>query len=148
MLVFDDWKRAFWTCFRETGSINSATGLELETYGKMPPNQLSQKFKPVLRIHDMLVWIRIRRSMPVTNGSWSGLGSGFRFRNWPSRCQQKTDFLKSFSDYYFLKVHLHHFSKIKSHPTYTDPDLDPDPQHWYKPIRSRSRRKHHPLKLT
>jgi hypothetical protein len=28
--------------------------------------------------------------------------------------QQKTNFLKSFSSYYFLKVHLHHFSKTKS----------------------------------
>jgi hypothetical protein len=30
----------------------------------------------VLRIHDILVWIRIRRSMPLTNGSGSGFGSG------------------------------------------------------------------------
>jgi len=29
-------------------------------------------------------------------------------------CQQKTILKKSFSVYYFLKVHLHHFSKIKS----------------------------------
>jgi len=28
--------------------------------------------------------------------------------------QQKTYLKKSFSDYYFLKVYLHHFSKIKS----------------------------------
>jgi hypothetical protein len=50
--------------------------------------------KAVLRIHDILVWIRIRiwirGSMPLTNGSGS------------------------FSPYYFLKVHLHHFSKMKS----------------------------------
>ncbi len=50
--------------------------------------------KAVLRIHDILVWIRIpiwiRGSMPLTNGS--------------------------FSVYYFLKVYryLHNFSKIKS----------------------------------
>ncbi len=42
-------------------------------------------------------------SMPLTNGS----GSCY-FRHWPWRCQQ------NFSGYYFLKVHLHHFSKIKS----------------------------------
>ncbi len=36
------------------------------------------------------------------------------FLHWPSRCQQKTIFNKKFSAYYFLKVHLHHFSKIKS----------------------------------
>jgi len=28
--------------------------------------------------------------------------------------QQKTNLKKSFSAYYFLKVHLHNFSKIKS----------------------------------
>jgi hypothetical protein len=34
--------------------------------------------KPVLRIHDILGWIRIRGSMPLTNGSGSesGFGSG------------------------------------------------------------------------
>jgi hypothetical protein len=31
-----------------------------------------------------------------------------------SRCQQKTFFYFIFSAYFFLKVHLHHFSKIKS----------------------------------
>jgi hypothetical protein len=30
----------------------------------------------VLRIHDILVWIRIRGSMPLTAGSGSGCGSG------------------------------------------------------------------------
>ncbi len=42
-------------------------------------------------------------------------GSGsFYFRHWPSRCQQKTNFLTQFfSAYDFLKLHLHHFSKIK-----------------------------------
>jgi hypothetical protein len=28
----------------------------------------------MLRIHDILVWIRIRGSMPLTNGSGSGYG--------------------------------------------------------------------------
>jgi hypothetical protein len=36
--------------------------------------------RAVLRIHDILVWIRIQgwisRSMPLTNGSRSGYGSG------------------------------------------------------------------------
>ncbi len=66
----------------------------------------------MLRIHDILGWIRIRGSMPLTNGSGSGF---FYFRHWPSRCQQKTNFFNTiFSAYYFLKVHLHHISKIKS----------------------------------
>ncbi len=49
----------------------------------------------VLRIHDSLGWIRIRLwirgSMPLTSGS----GSCY-FRHWPSRCQQKTNFLTQF----------------------------------------------------
>ncbi len=43
--------------------------------------------KPVLRIHDILVWIRIRGSMPLTNGSGS---RSFYFHHWPSRYQQKS----------------------------------------------------------
>ncbi len=49
--------------------------------------------------------------MPLTNGSGSG---SCYFHHWPSRCQQKLIFNTNFSAYYFLKVHLHHFSKIKS----------------------------------
>ncbi len=45
--------------------------------------------EPVFRIHDILGWIRIRGSMPLTNGS--GSRSCF-FRHGPSRCQQKTNF--------------------------------------------------------
>ncbi len=43
-----------------------------------------QEKKSVFRIHDILVRIRIRGSMPLTNGS----GSCY-FRHWPSRRQQK-----------------------------------------------------------
>ncbi len=58
----------------------------------------------VFRIHDILVWIRIRGSMPLTNGFGFGCGSeSFYFHHWPSRCQQKTIF--------FFKV---------------DPDSDPE----------------------
>jgi hypothetical protein len=56
-------------------------------------------------------WIRIRGSMPLTNRSGSG---SCYFCHWPSRCQQKLIFNTIFSAYYFLKVHLHHFSMIKS----------------------------------
>jgi hypothetical protein len=51
----------------------------------------------VLRIHDILVWIRIRirGSMPLTNGSGSGFRS-FYFHHSPSRCQQKTNLKKKF----------------------------------------------------
>ncbi len=61
-------------------------------------------WKSVLRSHDISVWIRIRGSMPLTNGSRS-----FYFHHWPSRCQQKTKLKKSFSAYYFLKLFLHNF---------------------------------------
>jgi hypothetical protein len=63
----------------------------------------------MLQIHDILVWIRIRGSMPLTTGS----GSCY-FRHWPSRCQKNLIFKTIFSTCYFLKVHLHYFSKIKS----------------------------------
>jgi hypothetical protein len=37
------------------------------------------------------------------------------FRHWPSRCQQKNKFFHTiYSAFYFLKLHLHHFSNIKS----------------------------------
>ncbi len=66
----------------------------------------------MLRIHDILGWIRIRGSMPRINGSGSG---SCYFRHWPSRCQQKTNFFNTiFSAHYFFTVHLHHISKIKS----------------------------------
>jgi hypothetical protein len=43
-----------------------------------------------------------------------GPGSGsWYFRRWPPRCQQKNFFNTIFSAYYFLKLHLHHFWKIK-----------------------------------
>jgi hypothetical protein len=49
--------------------------------------------KAVVQIHDILVWIRIRGPMPLTNGSGFDPGSGFcYFRHWPSRSQQKTIF--------------------------------------------------------
>ncbi len=60
-----------------------------------------------------VVWIRIRGSMPLTNGS----GSGFD----PDPVifvidlqDKKLIFTKRFCAYNYLKVHLHHFSKIKS----------------------------------
>jgi hypothetical protein len=78
----------------------------------------------VLRIHDILGWIRIRirGSMPLTNGSGSGFGSGYGswirillFSSLTFKIQQKTSFFHTiFSAYYFLKLHLHHFLKIKS----------------------------------
>jgi hypothetical protein len=74
--------------------------------------------KAVLGIHDILGWIRIRirGSMPLTNGS--GSGSWIRILLFSSlifKMPAKKNFFNTiFSAYYFLKVHFHHFSKIKS----------------------------------
>ncbi len=71
----------------------------------------------VLRIHDILGWIRIRirGSMPLTNGS--GFGSWIRIMLSSSqtfKMPAKNKFVDTiFSAYYFLKLHFHHFSKIK-----------------------------------
>ncbi len=73
-----------------------------------PENSLQKEKTSVFRIHDILLWIRIRGSMSLTKGS------GFwYFRHWPSRRQQKTNKKTKISAYYFSKVHLHLFSKIK-----------------------------------
>jgi hypothetical protein len=72
----------------------------------------------LLRIHDILgcFRIRIRGSMPLTNGS--GSGSWIRILLFSSLTfkipAQKKIFDTIFSAYYFLKVHLRHFSKINS----------------------------------
>ncbi len=51
----------------------------------------------MLRICDILVRIRIRGSMPLTNGSGSGFWSGScYFRHWPSRPQPKNNNKKFF----------------------------------------------------
>jgi hypothetical protein len=68
-------------------------------------------YLPVLRIHDILVQIRIRGSMPLTNGSGSWI---LQFSSLAFKMPKKNRFLFCFSAYFFLKVHLHHFSKIKS----------------------------------
>ncbi len=53
------------------------------------------------------MWIRIRGSMPLTNGSDPAIVVI------DLQDVNKKLILKSFSAYYFLEVHLHHFSKIK-----------------------------------
>jgi hypothetical protein len=82
------------------------------------PGELSQDQvrSPVLRIHGILVWIRIwiwiRGSMPLINGSGCGSGSCY-FP--PSRCQQKTNFfVKNFFCLLLFEGSFTSFSKIKS----------------------------------
>ncbi len=75
--------------------------------------KLSQTlFLAVLRIHDILVWIRIRGSMSLT----SGFGSRSCFFVIDLQDAKKL-LLKVFL--LNLKVHLHHISKIKSHEEVT-----------------------------
>ncbi len=71
----------------------------------------------LLRIHDILGWIRIwiRGSMPLTNGSGCGCWSGScHFRHWPSEGANKKTKKKKIFAYYFLKVLVHHFEDKKS----------------------------------
>ncbi len=87
----------------------------------LPKNWASLYCKAVLRIHDILGWIRIRirGSMPLTNGSGFGSGSGswiriLLFSSLTFKMPAKTQFFNTiFSAYDFLKLHLHHFPKIK-----------------------------------
>ncbi len=113
----------------------------------------------MFRIHDSLVWIqiRIRGSMPLTNGSGFGSGSCY-FRHWPSRRQQKTNLKKKFFclltfwryrtftscfkdkkskrshktvESRFLLIFLLHYRRIRIREAqkHVDP-VDPDPGHW------------------
>ncbi len=68
----------------------------------------------MLQIHYILGWIR--GSMPLTNGSGFGCGSGScYFRHWPSQdANKKLIFKKSFFAYYFLKVMYIIFKDKKS----------------------------------
>jgi hypothetical protein len=90
-------------------------GLTREKWkGAMLESTISFISLALLRIHDILVWIRIwiHRSLPLTNGSGFGSGSCY-FHHWPSRRQQKTNLNKSFYAYYWLNIHMHNFSKKK-----------------------------------
>ncbi len=54
-------------------------------------------YTAVLRIHAILVWIRIRGSKPLTNGSRSGSWIWILlFSSLTLRCQQKTNLIKNF----------------------------------------------------
>jgi hypothetical protein len=65
--------------------------------------------QPVLRIHEILVRIRIRRSIPLTNGS----GSCY-FRQWPFIFVSDFQDVKKNSKFlYFIKVHFTSLFKDK-----------------------------------
>jgi hypothetical protein len=73
----------------------------------------------VLWIRDILLWIRICGSEPLT-----GFGPWIRILFLPVAFKMPTKnklfFPLSFYSYYFLKVHLHPSSKIKSHKEFTE----------------------------
>jgi hypothetical protein len=99
----------------------------------------SQKceYRSVLRIHDILVWIwiRIRRSKPLTNGS--GSGSWIRtllFLSLTFKIPTKN--LKIKKKFFCLLLYegaSTSFFKEKKN-SHADP-TDPYPQHWYRPAR-------------
>jgi hypothetical protein len=70
----------------------------------------------VFRIHDILVWIRIRGSMSLTimDPDPNADPDPAIFVIDLQGANKKLFLKKSFSVYYLLKVHLYHFSKIKS----------------------------------
>ncbi len=69
--------------------------------------------KAVFRIHDILVWIRIRGSMPLTNGSGSGSG---RPKNMVIR---------------WIRIRIR-IRKAQKHGDPVDPNPDSDPEYWVK----------------
>ncbi len=58
--------------------------------------------KTVLRIHDILVWIRIRVSMPLTNGSGFGSGCGSFYFHYQKKSQNSEN--QGFSHYFCLMI--------------------------------------------
>ncbi len=83
--------------------------------GTHPPDVPDQR--AALQIHAILVRIRIHGSIPLTNGSRLEpvLDADPAISVNDLQDVNKIFFLLSFFAYYFLKVHLHHFSTIKSH---------------------------------
>ncbi len=86
--------------------------------GQVKIHPVHEGLEAVFRIHGILEWIRIRGSMPLTNGSGFGSGSWIRILLISSltfMMPTKNNLcLNLFSAYYCLKVHLPNFPKIKS----------------------------------
>jgi hypothetical protein len=74
--------------------------------GHVEPNQWSGSMT--------LVWIRIRGSMPLNMVNIDSDPDPAIFVIELQDANKKIFVKKSFSAYYFLKVHLHHYSKTKT----------------------------------
>jgi hypothetical protein len=110
----------FWCLLLVRGFFYSA----LSPYALFSKNSTDSPHAPlfpsVLRIHDILGWIRIRGSMPQLRLMDSDPGSGScYFRHWPSRCQQKTNFLTQFflliTFWSYIYIIFHRWKVTKSH---------------------------------
>ncbi len=106
--AINTWQIWSWVCpAREEGCSPASSVLSGE-------KNMSKVLKSVSGIRDILARIRIRWSIPLTNGSGSGFGSCY-FCQWSLRCQLKIIFLtKFFSLLRTFENTLTSFSKIKS----------------------------------
>ncbi len=88
-----------WCRSSASGPVLARTWWSRSSPSAQPPlhtteiKRRSPLFLSVLRIHDLLAWIRIRMrgSMPLVNGSRS-----WYFHHWPTRRQRKTNLKKIF----------------------------------------------------
>ena len=111
MLFSKKWKMTGWELSTPNvfliSTMNSSAFFCPSTKSCKAKNRKAYYLYSVMRIHDILGWIqiRIRGSMPVTNGS--GSGSWIRillFSSLTFKMPAKN----------LLKLHLHHYLKIKS----------------------------------
>jgi hypothetical protein len=104
--AINTWQIWSWVCLaREEGCSPASTVLSGE-------KNRSKVLKSVLGIRDILPRIRIRGSIPLTNGSGS---VSCYFRQWFLRWQLKINFLTKFFCLLLFETTLTSFSKIKSH---------------------------------
>jgi hypothetical protein len=80
----------------------------------VPQRGRGLRFQPVLRIHDILVWIRIRGSKRLTNGFGFGSGSLY-FHHWQqkNKLNKKRFFYISHIKNSFSSVFLLSFAHMK-----------------------------------
>jgi hypothetical protein len=123
--LFCNVKSRWWFCFQQCAYITPSSSMFVTPSSRVFVTPSSRVFvtncdrlwlETVLWIRDISVRIRIRILIlgfePFPNGSRSGFtsGSGSCF----SRQRPKKKFFQRYFAYYFLKVHVHQYSKSKS----------------------------------